>query len=678
MSGNFFDNYPYTDFHELNLDWIIKQIKDLNDRMTEFDALNDLTWRGNWNIAEPYAIWSVVQDTNGDGYVSTKAVPVGVEISNTDYWSKVAQYDQIYKEFNDRITANTNAIDVNAKNISTNSENISLETDRAKKAENTINNRISSIISQANTENTEIVDGRNEISGFSFKTVGENIRFGQNVISDLFRGNENLFLNNTPYKGYLTETGPSSGYEAGFDVSETSWNFFIIHVRKNSKITISGFSNISGAKNLWLNSANPIDVNSVASVTNSTNGTYTCKTEYIGISAYNVISDINNINISYNISDKLLKKENLTSTGFIGDNVAISDIQNISNNSSTIYTFYFTSGQTNIPENLPFTSAPYEDIYQLITIGNSEMSNGLTATRYIITGHHNDIWVTEKRRDSWRPWTKRITSSIYEVSKNGTGYSSFSQAVIDARRYNNSVIIVHEGEYDLQSELIAIYPNFFTNYTANQTDGRGLGIGNNMTIIFDSTAKLVFNYSGDNENVVENFSPLNALPSNYKLYGVNIDCKNVRYAIHDDPINGKSNPWKHIYKNCNLNVDNSNSPKTFRACIGGGLGQQSTIIIKDCVFNSVGVDNLPDNNIHRKIVSYHNCINNNSKSYVVMSGNYFVNGTCGGSYYGPSTLITNMVINNNSVSKTPPYISQETSQYTNINVVMNSWNNEVR
>ena len=47
--SNFFNEYPYTDFHELNLDWILLKIKELNDRieglkeeiLTEANAYTD-------------------------------------------------------------------------------------------------------------------------------------------------------------------------------------------------------------------------------------------------------------------------------------------------------------------------------------------------------------------------------------------------------------------------------------------------------------------------------------------------------------------------------------------------------------------------------------------------------------------------------------------------------------
>ena len=33
MAGNFFNEYPYTDFHELNLDWILSKMRELEERV---------------------------------------------------------------------------------------------------------------------------------------------------------------------------------------------------------------------------------------------------------------------------------------------------------------------------------------------------------------------------------------------------------------------------------------------------------------------------------------------------------------------------------------------------------------------------------------------------------------------------------------------------------------------
>ena len=38
---NFFNKYPYTDFHELNLDWVLKTVKDLLAAVQEIDGWMD-------------------------------------------------------------------------------------------------------------------------------------------------------------------------------------------------------------------------------------------------------------------------------------------------------------------------------------------------------------------------------------------------------------------------------------------------------------------------------------------------------------------------------------------------------------------------------------------------------------------------------------------------------------
>ena len=39
-----FDKYPYTNFHELNDDWIIKTLREFGQRLDEFVAANQLTY----------------------------------------------------------------------------------------------------------------------------------------------------------------------------------------------------------------------------------------------------------------------------------------------------------------------------------------------------------------------------------------------------------------------------------------------------------------------------------------------------------------------------------------------------------------------------------------------------------------------------------------------------------
>lgn len=100
----FFNDYPYTDFHEMNLDWILRQIRELHKDWDEFTAVNTITNAGAWDITKQYQAWTIVSDNNA-GYISLKPVPAGVAITNTEYWGFIADYDILISDLSDRISA---------------------------------------------------------------------------------------------------------------------------------------------------------------------------------------------------------------------------------------------------------------------------------------------------------------------------------------------------------------------------------------------------------------------------------------------------------------------------------------------------------------------------------------------------------------------------------------------
>lgn len=103
----FTDKWPYTNFHELNLDWILNTLKKQDAAIADFISLNSITYADpiQWDITHQYPKNCVVVDKNGDGYLSVQPVPVGVEIGNTDYWTKIGNFSELWSTVKLAITA---------------------------------------------------------------------------------------------------------------------------------------------------------------------------------------------------------------------------------------------------------------------------------------------------------------------------------------------------------------------------------------------------------------------------------------------------------------------------------------------------------------------------------------------------------------------------------------------
>ena len=92
MNNKFFNGYPYTDFHELNLSWIIDQLRTFATTLEQFVSINALKYADpiQWDITSQYEKNTIVIDPQtGTAYISVDPVPVGVALNNTDYWTPV-------------------------------------------------------------------------------------------------------------------------------------------------------------------------------------------------------------------------------------------------------------------------------------------------------------------------------------------------------------------------------------------------------------------------------------------------------------------------------------------------------------------------------------------------------------------------------------------------------------
>ena len=102
-----FDQFPYTNFHELNLAWILEALKEIQTTTEQFVAINSLKYADpiQWNITSQYEKNTIVIDPqSGTAYISVQAVPLGVALTNEDYWTVVFDLEQFVTKANNNFT----------------------------------------------------------------------------------------------------------------------------------------------------------------------------------------------------------------------------------------------------------------------------------------------------------------------------------------------------------------------------------------------------------------------------------------------------------------------------------------------------------------------------------------------------------------------------------------------
>lgn len=87
-----FNEYPYRNLTDLNLDYILNAIKEMRNDVTNFVSLNAIKYADpiQWSITRQYEKNTIVIDpVTGTAYISVAPVPSGVALTRTEYWSVV-------------------------------------------------------------------------------------------------------------------------------------------------------------------------------------------------------------------------------------------------------------------------------------------------------------------------------------------------------------------------------------------------------------------------------------------------------------------------------------------------------------------------------------------------------------------------------------------------------------
>ena len=108
MSINPIHRAPYTNFHDLNLDWIIDELNEFNTKLTNFVSLATIKYANpiQWDITSQYEANTVAVDSNGNAYLSVQPVPSGVSLDRTEFWTKIGNFDELWADVKKAITPN--------------------------------------------------------------------------------------------------------------------------------------------------------------------------------------------------------------------------------------------------------------------------------------------------------------------------------------------------------------------------------------------------------------------------------------------------------------------------------------------------------------------------------------------------------------------------------------------
>lgn len=184
----FYDKFPYTNFQEINLDRIIKELMEVKNGLDFVIENASLKYADpiQWNITHQYAANTVVIDPEtGIAYISTQPVPDNILITNTDYWTPIFDLSTFFDDTETQIAALQTAVNSLNTTTETHSTEIQdLQDDTAAQAQditnlqtdvtnlNTVINNISDIV-PGNPVNVLTLGVKNDASEDASTIVNE-------------------------------------------------------------------------------------------------------------------------------------------------------------------------------------------------------------------------------------------------------------------------------------------------------------------------------------------------------------------------------------------------------------------------------------------------------------------------------------------------------------------------
>ena len=314
------------------------------------------------------------------------------------------------------------------------------------------------------------------------------------------------------------------------------------------------------------------------------------------------------------------------------------------------------------PANMPFSYTAPTSGYLLTTkyIWGEQVGSS-TTLEYINQVYMNDsfkaLYQRTKSGDAWGDWAE-IGKQLYIVESS----TSLATTLLNVRTKKDVTIILLPGVHDLVAELGDL-----------GTYGVGLHVGNGLHIKGYPGSVIYCHYSGNDQTIMQEFSPFFVDPSDFTLEDVEIDCANVRYCVHDDTSGVGS--YTHRYINCKMKIDNTDPNNQWgpHQAIGGGFGKHCVIEVTGGIYESVG-----GTDSQWGTVTYHQPSSTDTtfQNKLIVKDAYFVTHGVRAFSLGSSQLMSDIIVSGCSF-KAAPYVGRGTgAPYDNVQLF--AWNNEIR
>lgn len=697
--GAFGENFPYTNQHDMNMDWVIKIAKDFLDqystlRQTIDNGLEELENKAT----ELEGLLDRWYETHSND-IETQLQEALTELNN---W-----YVQHQNYLDEILQTNITAFDTHAEEKALETiASIPSDYTALSNMVNTINNYNSVTMKElTKTYPCQYLADDKRTNGRYYRHNGTNTTDNENTSTytpiRVFEGVPYSFIN--VYAYFCTLVFDDGTTQALSEATTTALNIYFNEMPKNgwayitiyntnvdTAMMVAGDSNYSGAyfTNFGVNpekfpasslivenellalgdSSNIVTWGAQSYVINGNEITYTapasgntgfCLVPKNRINVKKVLAEINVESITggqmtahiwdrntVNFAEHLYTLSSFTSSAKLHiDLEAVAqarpslDLRNwvlLISNSGNSFTFVFSSVSVKNDEGVP----PIVDGY---TLGNI---------------FKNIYDMTDR------------TPLIVECGQ-GRQFTRLRDAISFAERVRGSTVLVYAGTYDLTQE--------FATEIASGTGMVGIALTNDVYVKFLSGSYVKALFPVSSQWISTNFQPFYSAGSGFTLDGLNIEASNCRYCVHDER-NGQDVTYHNVYKNCKMKFtmddpEQSHGTRRYIQCIGGGLGKHGYIEIDGGEYTTV--NNLaPD---HQEPITYHNGVLSGCDSKIFIKDVMLTDkGILRFGCYGTSTIKTPVYVCGCSMYDTIYKMYEVPSEYMVDNFSIIEWNNTYR